>query len=133
MLGTYYLIVISTAAAPPRTPLKIDDATCRLFQSAVELAGRKWNAAIMLALARGAARFTEITALVAGISDRVLAARLRELETQELIVRQVAQTMPVQVHYQLTPRGHELIALLQPLVGWGARWNVASSDNRQDS
>jgi DNA-binding HxlR family transcriptional regulator len=27
------------------------------------------------------------------------------------------------VTYRLTPRGHELMAALQPLVRWGVRWH----------
>ncbi len=99
---------------------------CRLFQSAAELAGRKWTAAVLLALARGAERFTEVRELVDGITDRVLSVRLKELEQSELITRTVVATTPVQVHYVLTQQGRELITILQPLVGWGAKWSVDS-------
>jgi len=106
--------------------LKIDDETCRLFQSAAELAGRKWTAAVLLAMARGAERFTEVRALVDGVTDRVLAVRLKELEQRELITRSVIPTTPVQVRYELTRQGRELIAILQPLVNWGVKWNFES-------
>jgi DNA-binding HxlR family transcriptional regulator len=106
--------------------LKIDEDTCRLFQSAAELAGRKWTAAVLLAIARGAERFTEVRELVDGVTDRVLAVRLKELEQQELIVRRVIPTTPVQVRYELTQQGRELITVLQPLIGWGMKWNIDS-------
>jgi DNA-binding HxlR family transcriptional regulator len=96
----------------------IDDEECRRFQTSVELAGRKWNAAILLAGARGARRFSEYRALVAGISDRLLTARLKELELEGLIERDVQPTMPVSISYQLTPSGLQLISLLHPLVTW---------------
>jgi DNA-binding HxlR family transcriptional regulator len=101
----------------------IDDDQCRLFQDSVELIGRRWSSAILLAVARGARRFSEIHASVPGLSDRMLAQRLRELSAAELLARDVVPSTPVQVTYRLTPRGRELITALQPLVRWGLRWH----------
>jgi DNA-binding HxlR family transcriptional regulator len=101
----------------------IDDDQCRLFQATVELIGRRWSSAILMAVAQGARRFSEILGRVPGLSDRMLARRLRELEAANLLDRQVTATMPVQVTYRLTPAGRELIASLQPLVRWGLRWH----------
>jgi DNA-binding HxlR family transcriptional regulator len=108
----------------PAEALRIDDEQCRLFQASAELVGRKWSAAILLAMARGAGRFTEIRGLVDGITDRVLAVRLKELEHELLVRREVIATTPVQVRYELTERGLELISALQPLVGWGLKWKI---------
>jgi DNA-binding HxlR family transcriptional regulator len=99
----------------------IDDGACRTFVRAVEFAGRKWNAAILLALAREAHRYSEIRAIVTGISDRLLTVRLRELETHGLVDRTVIPTTPVQVQYDLTASGRELISALNSLNGWGQR------------
>jgi DNA-binding HxlR family transcriptional regulator len=101
----------------------IDDIQCRLFHASVELIGRRWSSAILLAVTRGAHRFSEIQASVPGLSDRMLAQRLRELSAAELITRDVVPSTPVQVIYLLTPRGHELMTALQPLVHWGLRWH----------
>jgi DNA-binding HxlR family transcriptional regulator len=100
----------------------IDDDQCRLFQASVELIGRRWSSAILLALARGARRFSEIHASVPGLSDRMLAQRLRELSAAGIVARDVVPSTPVQVTYRLTARGRELMAALQPLVRWGLRW-----------
>jgi DNA-binding HxlR family transcriptional regulator len=106
----------------------IDDEECRRFRTSAELAGRKWNAAILLAGARGARRFTEYRGLVDGISDRLLAARLKELEAEGLIARDVQPTTPVSVSYVLTRSGRELISLLHPLVTWSrSRTDAASA------
>jgi DNA-binding HxlR family transcriptional regulator len=103
----------------------IADEECRRFQVAVELAGRKWTASILLAAYRGARRFSEYRELVAGVSDRMLSVRLRELENEDLLDRIVIPSTPVQVRYSLTQRGQELIQGLQPLVAWGNRWESA--------
>jgi DNA-binding HxlR family transcriptional regulator len=96
----------------------IDEEECRRFQASAELAGRKWNAAILLAGTRGARRFSESRTLVDGISDRLLAARLKELELEGLIERDVRPTTPVSITYALTSSGRQLISLLHPLVTW---------------
>ena len=49
-------------------------------------------------MARGANRFTEIVVRVDGLSDRMLAARLEELEQIGLIDRIVEPTTPVSAH-----------------------------------
>ncbi|MFF2495657.1 winged helix-turn-helix transcriptional regulator [Agromyces sp. NPDC058064] len=97
----------------------IDDEACRRFQSTIEFAGRKWNGAILLAGVRGARRFSEYRATVTGISDRLLAARLRELEAEGMIERHVRATTPVTIAYTPSATGLRLIELLQPLVEWG--------------
>lgn len=102
----------------------IDDDLCRSFLASVELVGKRWSSGILLALTRGATRFSEILAMVDGLSDRLLAQRLRELEASGLLERTVIPTTPVQVRYALTDRGRDLLQSLQPLVGWGLRWGI---------
>ncbi|CAN5329737.1 helix-turn-helix domain-containing protein [soil metagenome] len=102
---------------------QIDDDLCRRYlASSVELVGKRWNSAILLAISQGATRFSEITAAVAGLSDRLLAQRARELEQAGLVRREVIASTPVQVRYTLTERGRDLLESLQPLARWGERW-----------
>jgi DNA-binding HxlR family transcriptional regulator len=114
-------VTISTA-----TYAHIDDDACRIFQSSVELVGKRWSASIMLALSRGASRFSEITEMVTGLSDRLLSQRMKELETAGLVRRDVLATTPVQVRYRLTERGADLMESMQPMVAWGQRWEIQS-------
>ena len=104
----------------------IDDEQCRRATGVVELVGRRWSSAILLALARGAERFGEVLGLVVGLSDRMLAVRLRELEHAGLVDRIVEPTTPVSIRYRLTVRGRDLMASLQPLVRYGLRWESAA-------
>lgn len=106
---------------------QIDDAQCQRFLGSVELIGQRWSPAILLALARGATRFTEILASVGGLSDRMLALRLRQLGDAGLVERSITPSTPVQVRYSLTDPGRELLQSLQPLVSWGQRWGDAVS------
>jgi DNA-binding HxlR family transcriptional regulator len=97
------------------------DAACRAFQPALELVGRRWVGMILLAGLRGARRFGQYRAFAGGISDRVLAQRLKELEQRGLIERSVIPSTPVQVLYAPTATAAELIATLQPLIAWSMR------------
>lgn len=101
----------------------IPDEVCREFRGSAELVGRKWSAAILLALARGAERFGEVQHAVEGISARLLAVRLRELEGQHLVERTVVPTTPVEIRYTLTERGRELLVSLIPLIRWQQKWS----------
>lgn len=119
-----YLLMVSQQSTPELSQRladlgHIDEEACRRFQSTVEFAGRKWNAAILLAGVRGARRFSEYREAVTGISDRLLAARLRELELEGLMERHVRATTPVTVNYNPSSDGLRLIELLQPLTEWG--------------
>ncbi|MFI6078909.1 winged helix-turn-helix transcriptional regulator [Actinoplanes sp. NPDC051343] len=98
-----------------------DAGTCNAVQHAADLVGQRWAAAILNAARHGARRFTEYRAAVAGISDKVLAQRLRDLESQGLIERTVIPSTPVQIRYALTPDGDELLGLLLPIVAWAHR------------
>ncbi|SEQ41705.1 winged helix-turn-helix transcriptional regulator [Microlunatus flavus] len=115
------------ADAPSTTPpTPIDDEACRAFQDVVELIGRRWNGAILLALARGHSRFGDIRAQVDGLSDRLLSQRLKQLDDAGLVRRTVVPTTPVQVLYELTDRGLRLITALQPLVRYGVTERAAT-------
>jgi DNA-binding HxlR family transcriptional regulator len=111
---------------------RIDDEECRRFQSSVELVGKRWSSGILLAVAQGATRFTEIIAAVSGLSARLLAQRVKELKTAGLLEREVIPTTPVQVRYQLTARGADLMRSLQPLDAWSQRWAQPARRSLED-
>lgn len=107
-----------TLAARPQ-PSILDEEACRGFQEAIELVGRRWSGAILLAISLGNERFGQILALVDGLSDRLLSQRLKELEAERLIIRTVVPTTPAYSRYTLSDRGRGLMDALQPLVNWG--------------
>jgi DNA-binding HxlR family transcriptional regulator len=116
---------VDAQVLPPR-PRDIEESGCRTFQDALELAGRRWTGAILLAALLGARRFGEYRTMVTGISDRLLSQRLKELEADGLIDRTVIPSTPVQILYTLSRDGEELMSVLQPLVNWGARRQAKS-------
>jgi DNA-binding HxlR family transcriptional regulator len=100
---------------------RIDDEDCRKFQAGIELAGKRWSASILLAAARGAVRYSDYLRMIEGISERLLALRLKELTQHELLERRIIPTTPVQVTYSLSPIGKELLVSLAPLIRWGQK------------
>lgn len=99
-----------------------DSSLCPRFHRAVELIGRRWTGAIIRVLLPGPLRFNELLAAVPGISDRLLTERLRELEAEQIVSREVAADSPVRVSYALTCRGRELREALDALGQWAERW-----------
>ncbi len=106
-------------------PESITDETrmrCTLFQDTIELVGRRWSAAILQASTQGPTRYSDYLAVIDGISDRLLTQRLKELAEAGILAREVLPTSPVQVRYELTKSGRELITAMAPLGGWGSKW-----------
>lgn len=80
-----------------------------------DLLERRWQLSIIYAALTGALRFNEFAEAVAGISPRMLAERLRDLESAGLIERKVLPTSPPTVEYRLTPRGRRLAPVIEAM------------------
>src|SRR6266540_4456548 len=80
------------------------DSVCPYFHEAVELVGKRWTGAIVGALIPGPSRFSELAHSIPQISDRLLSMRLRELESEGIVEREVLDGSPVRVLYALTPK-----------------------------
>lgn len=81
--------------------------------------GGKWKLMIIIAMARGNNRFTEIQRQVKGISARVLSSELKELELNGFIVKKVSVGYPVMIEYQLLPYSHTLEEVVGAMTKWG--------------
>ncbi|MDB4968507.1 MAG: putative regulatory protein [Myxococcales bacterium] len=95
------------------------DSQCRAFQSAIEVLGRPWNALILNVLQGGPLRFSELAGLADGPGDKVLSARLKELEARGLLERHVDAGPPVRVAYELTRTGRAFRQLAEAIERWG--------------
>ena len=95
------------------------DCHCRAFQAAIEILAKPWNALILTVLQPGPLRFTELAVQAEGPGDKVLSARLKELESCGLVARHVEAGPPVKVTYELTTRGHGFREVAESLQTWG--------------
>lgn len=84
-------------------------------RQAAELLERRWQLSIIYAALTGALRFNEFAQAVDGISPRMLAERLRDLDAAGLIERTVLPTSPPTVEYRLTARGRRLAPVIEAM------------------
>jgi DNA-binding HxlR family transcriptional regulator len=99
---------------------------CPHFHAAIELIGKRWTGAIVCALTERPMRFGELGKVVPGLSDRLLSQRLRELEEEGLVQREVEAGSPVRVTYSLTEVGRDLGPSIHELKAWAKRWRQTS-------
>lgn len=95
------------------------DCQCTAFQTAVEILGKPWNAFLLTMLQEGALRFSEIAARPNGPGDKVLSARLKELEAAGLVSRHVDPGPPVKCSYELTKQGRAFNEVSAAIAQWG--------------
>ncbi|WP_030239473.1 MULTISPECIES: winged helix-turn-helix transcriptional regulator [unclassified Streptomyces] len=93
------------------------------IDAAMDLIGGKWKVLILWALNERPHRFGELRRELPGVTEKVLASHLRELESDGLVHREAYDEVPPRVEYSLTPRGVSLNEALEPLGAWG-RANV---------
>lgn len=87
----------------------------------LERIGDKWSVVVICRLDGAPRRFNELRRLTDGITQRMLSVTLRRLERDGLVSRTVFPTVPPQVEYALTERGHDLHHVLELLVEWTDR------------
>ncbi len=93
------------------------DAACRSREVLVHLTG-KWNVLLLIALRDGTMRFAELRRKVNGVSERMLAKSLQQLEAHHLLVRTSYPVVPPHVEYTLTPLGRDAANRMAKLTDW---------------
>jgi DNA-binding HxlR family transcriptional regulator len=99
---------------------------CPKFEAAFTLLGKRWTGLIIRAMLMGRRRFSEFHDLIPPISDRMLAERLRELESVGLVERKVFPETPVRIEYHLTEMGRALEPVMNQVQDWADRWVLNS-------
>ena len=103
-----------------RTSEKIFNCEKELTLSVI---GGKWKMLILWHLGKqGTKRFSELKALIPGITQRMLVNQLRELEEDLIIDRKVYPVVPPKVEYSLTEQGKSLMPILDAMYEWGKNY-----------
>ncbi|WP_030347914.1 winged helix-turn-helix transcriptional regulator [Streptomyces sp. NRRL S-1022] len=90
--------------------------------AAMDIIDGKWKVSILWVLGEcGTCRFGELRRRLPGVTEKVLAAQLRELEADGVVHREEYDEVPPRVEYTLTQSGRQLNEALEPLAGWGMR------------
>jgi DNA-binding HxlR family transcriptional regulator len=128
------LSILSLYSMEPKEPIIHDKRKCPTHlssgectkallpvQDALDILHGKWKLQIILSLTFGKKRFKQILREIPGLTPKMLSKELKELEINELAVRNVFDTLPVTVEYELTAYGKTLQPLIHELHKWGTK------------
>ncbi|QFT95480.1 putative HTH-type transcriptional regulator YybR (plasmid) [Roseovarius sp. THAF9] len=88
------------------------------IERGMRIIGGKWTGSILWHLKDGPVRFNDLARMVGGASKKMITERLRQLEAQGLVRREVLDTSPVSVHYEITEFGISALGFLDELRKW---------------
>lgn len=101
---------------------KDDFCLCPHFEKTFEMLGKKWNGLIIeVLLHEKTQRFKDLAAHVKDCSDRVLCARLKELESEGIVTRNTFADSG-RIEYTLTDEGRELAPVMSAIHTWSDKW-----------
>jgi DNA-binding HxlR family transcriptional regulator len=100
---------------------KVTTATCTEpcpIERGMRILGSKWKASILWHLKDSPVRFNDLCRIMGGASKKMIDQRLKEMEQQGLIYREVLSTRPIAVHYGITEFGSSALVILEQLAEW---------------
>ena len=100
---------------------------CPRYERAMNILGKKWTCIMLRCLMEEPRRFSDISAYVSGLSDRLLSQRLQELEEAGIVDRKVYAERPVVVIYSLTEKGEALRNVVSAIQNWADDWERMDS------
>jgi len=80
--------------------------------------GDKWTVLVVLLLADGPMRFSELRERIGGVAPKVLTQTLRRLERDGILIRTVYAEVPPRVEYELTRVGRSLTGPIETIRDW---------------
>lgn len=87
----------------------------------MSILNKRWTGLIVYQLLSGPQRFCAIEAALP-ISGRLLSERLKDLESEGIVNREVFPETPVRIEYSLTEKGLALEPALREIEEWSYRW-----------
>src|SRR5512138_935103 len=88
----------------------------------LDLIGERWTILLLRdLLLEGPRRFQDFQSSLPGVAPNILSARLKAMEENGLIGRQLYSERPPRVEYVLTDRGKSLGPIVRAMREWGTR------------
>ncbi|SHE60472.1 transcriptional regulator, HxlR family [Microbulbifer donghaiensis] len=87
-------------------------------EKGMRLIGGKWTGSIIYHLKDGPVRFNDLTRMLGGASKKMIDQRLKELESNGMVIRTVISDRPLAVTYELTEFGCSALDFLEQLRKW---------------
>lgn len=88
-------------------------------ETTLTLISDKWKVLILRDLMPGTKRFGELKKSIGTVTQKVLTAQLRQMESSGLLIRTVYAEVPPRVEYTLTDLGRSLRPVLDAMEAWG--------------
>ncbi|PAE37869.1 winged helix-turn-helix transcriptional regulator [Bacillus sp. 7884-1] len=99
-----------------------ENKLCSKVEECYHIVGKKWVGLVIHTLMEEPKRFSEIHSFIPDLSKRVLNERMKELEENGIVLRNVIADRPVRTEYSLTKKGTELGRSLKSLEEWAEKW-----------
>jgi DNA-binding HxlR family transcriptional regulator len=91
---------------------------CPIERSVRVLEG-KWTLLVLRELMGDTRRFSDLQRALPGVSPKTLTERLRTMEAQGIVHREIYPEVPPRVEYSLTELGRTLQPVMDALREWG--------------
>ena len=105
------------------------DIRCPL-EYGLEILGSKWKSKIICVLAeRNILRYSELRKEMGNITDAVLASTLKELISDDIVIRKSYNEVPPKVEYYLSEKGISVIPILQSICYWSGAYHKEDNNN----
>lgn len=101
----------------PDTPRIACHEPCPI-ERGMRVLGGKWTGSVLWHLKDGPVRFNDLARQLGGASKKMVDQRLKELEAQGLVRREVLSTRPIAVAYEMTDVGRSALGVLEHLKAW---------------
>lgn len=94
------------------------------IEKGMRLIGGKWKGSIIYHLKDGPVRFNDLARMLGGASKKMIDQRLKELESEGMLIRQVISERPIAVSYELTEFGKTALKILDDLRIWSEMHDI---------
>jgi DNA-binding HxlR family transcriptional regulator len=103
------------------------------IRTTLDVIDSKWKPLILFYLTDGPKRFSDLKRSIPDVTQKMLTDRLRELEKDGIVHREVYPQVPPKVEYSLTAYGKTLKPVLKAMCAWGTKHSrQRQTRNRKD-
>ncbi|KKX28100.1 helix-turn-helix domain-containing protein [Rhizobium sp. LC145] len=110
---------------------RLPDDDCG-FATALNVIGGKWKTDILWEINLAPRRFGELRRILSGVSEKVLAQQLREMEADDLIRREVFPGKVQRVEYSVTDFGRSLNEAVTVMADWGKAFEIRMAEKAEE-
>jgi DNA-binding HxlR family transcriptional regulator len=100
---------------------------CTVYRT-IDIISKRWSLLILLSIYKSknnTKRYNEIKKDLSSITSKILSSRLKDLERENIIKREIDDSeIPLKVYYSLNDSGKDLIKIIQDIKKWSLKWKI---------